>query len=282
MKLSRNVLVGSLATAGMVLGALAPALTAQAATTSGTVDPSTGKVSGTVDSETGKYKTSATDSLPDGGLAIAYDDGTTDTIGEASAQSNANVKVVDGLLVLDQVPDFGFGTAAMGSTVDLNNNKYNDQATDSENASAVKVIESRSGQPGFTLNASMSPFTDGSTAAGKAFTMTLNPVGLTNDEGANVANEGASLKTEEAPITASATAAPQTVIDLASGTYKAGSINATYSTPDSASLKLVDGTNGSTSSDAKDAAVKSYNSTITWTLAAKPTKTGTTTAPDAG
>lgn len=44
MKLSKNVLVGSLATAGMVLGAVAPALTAQAATTTGSFDSTTGKL----------------------------------------------------------------------------------------------------------------------------------------------------------------------------------------------------------------------------------------------
>lgn len=68
MKLSRNVLVGSLATVGMVLGAVAPAVTAQAATTTGKVDDD-GNVTGVADLK---------DPQPadeNGGLAIAYDDG---------------------------------------------------------------------------------------------------------------------------------------------------------------------------------------------------------------
>ncbi|WP_166667243.1 WxL domain-containing protein [Companilactobacillus nuruki] len=267
MKLSSKVLAGSLASAGMVLSLVAPALTAQAAQTSATVGTD-GTVTGNTVAD-GKYALSSTDkSLPNGGLAIAYDNGKTTDVGSATAESNANVKVINGLLVLDQVPDFGFGTAALGSTVNLNNNKYDDQATDSENASAVKVIESRQNQPGFTLGAQMTAFKSGSDS--QAFVMTLNPTDLVDDNGDNVSTvTGTSLKTDEAQITAGTTS-DTTIADLAKGSYKNGTISADYSKATSAKLNLV--TNpASNGGDPSKASVKSYNSTITWTLTAKPT-----------
>lgn len=97
MKLSSKVLAGSLASAGMVLSLVAPALTAQAATTSGEFD-STGAL---------QNKTSDVGSLTTDGhaLAIAYDsmpkDDTPATYGTATATSNANVNVISGILVLD-------------------------------------------------------------------------------------------------------------------------------------------------------------------------------------
>lgn len=62
MKLSRNVLVGSLATVGMVLGSLAPAVVAQAATTSGVVG-SDGNVTGTKASDGKSASTVKTNSV---------------------------------------------------------------------------------------------------------------------------------------------------------------------------------------------------------------------------
>lgn len=274
MKLSSKVLAGSLASAGMVLSLVAPALTAQAATTSATVDSTTGKVTGNAATD-GKFATSTTDkTLPEGGLAIAYDNGTDNTIGAASAQSNANVQVIDGLLVLKQVPDFGFGTAALGSTVNLDNNKYNEAGTDSQNASAVKVIESRADQPGFTLGAQMTNFVSTSDSTDtKQFVMTLNPTALTDDDGNNVSTvTGTNLQSEKAVITAGGTTDTE-IANLAKGSYKNGTISADFSTPESASLNLA--TNpASTGTDPKNASVKTYNSFITWTLTAKPTVTG--------
>ena len=56
MKLSSKVLAGSLASAGMVLSLVAPALTAQAATTTGKVDDN-GNVTGLATAEDAAKKT---------------------------------------------------------------------------------------------------------------------------------------------------------------------------------------------------------------------------------
>src|SRR5699024_5475450 len=82
------------------------------------------------------------DAKDNGGLAIAYDDGA-GVQGTASMDSNANVKVATGVLVLDAVPDFGFGTGAFGTTVNLKDNNYDEKADDSNNNSSVRIIESR-------------------------------------------------------------------------------------------------------------------------------------------
>src|SRR5699024_7241250 len=114
--------------------------------TTGKVD-SNGDVTGTTVAD-GKY--TPVDAADNGGLAIAYDNGIDNTVGSASMESNANVKVVNGLLVLNAVPDFGFGSAAMGTKVGLENNKYDQAGADSTNADAVKITESRTGAPGFS------------------------------------------------------------------------------------------------------------------------------------
>lgn len=95
MKLSRNVLVGSLATAGMVLGAVAPAVTAQAATSTGKIDSTTGSVTPSTSFNIGNLN-----NPDDGQLAIAMDSADGKTPGTATATSNAAVKVVSGVLVL--------------------------------------------------------------------------------------------------------------------------------------------------------------------------------------
>ena len=86
----------------MVLGAVAPAVTAQAATTSGKFDEN-GKLQQVTPNENVNGLGSE-----NAGLAIAYDAGDGSTVGTATAESNANVNVVSGILTLDAVPDFGF------------------------------------------------------------------------------------------------------------------------------------------------------------------------------
>lgn len=144
MKLSRNVLVGSLATVGMVLGAVAPAVTAQAATTTGKFN------NGTLE----QVKSTDVGSLADAdhkvqdpeALAIAYDKGDGATYGSATAESNANVTVVSGILTLDAVPDFGFGNAASGTTVSLKSNEATGDAQDGNDSGLLQVTDSRAAQ----------------------------------------------------------------------------------------------------------------------------------------
>ncbi|WP_459576787.1 WxL domain-containing protein, partial [Companilactobacillus alimentarius] len=229
MKLSKNVLVGSLATAGIVLGALAPAVTAQAATSSGKTNTTDGSVSYAKDTDVGPL------GGEDSKLAIAYDSATGAGDGEASAQSNANVTVQSGLLTLDAVPDFGFANAAEGTTVNLDNNDTNgNPATDSQGQDKLTVTDSRTGAPGFTVDASITKFMpEGSsdTADAKAYTLNLTPTKLLNDKGVNVSTNGVA-KTSEAHINGDSkgngSADDSNVINLAAGTYAEGPINASF------------------------------------------------------
>lgn len=270
MKLSRNVLVGSLATVGMVLGAVAPAVTANAATTTGKVDDD-GNVTGVAD------LTKPEPAADNGGLAIAYDDGQGNA-GKATMDSNANVKVADGVLMLDAVPDFGFGTGAIGSKVNLQENKYDSQEEDSNNNSAVKVIESRKTAAGFTLSAGITGFASSDAdAAVQPFTLNLGKTALVDGDGNNVttADTGSAANDDlyTTPISISGTTKDTmgqegTLAALAAGSYKTGVINMSFAPEDkNVSLDLSKGTaiNGSNPS------VKSYNAKITWTLTATAT-----------
>ncbi|TGD22814.1 hypothetical protein EGT49_07770 [Companilactobacillus suantsaicola] len=261
MKLSKSVLAGSLATAGIVLGAIAPAVTAQAAT--GTGDQAAdGSVTYNKDGvDVGK--------LGSGKLAIAYAGDAEGQEGKATAESNANVTVQSGLLTLDAVPDFGFANAAEGTTVALDNNDTNgNPATDSQGKGVLTVTESRAKEPGFTLGASITKFAnvDDSTDT-KAYTLNLKPTELKNDKGESIATGATALNTKDMSITGGATGTADNLIDLEGGTYNAGPINASFTADDkNAFLDLTDPS--STGSDKNG--VKSYNATITWTLTSQP------------
>lgn len=270
MKLSSKVLAGSLASAGMVLSLVAPALTAQAATTTGKVDDN-GNVTGVAD------LTKPEDASTNGGLAIAFDDNNGNA-GSATMDSNANVKVADGVLILDAVPDFGFGTAAIGSKVNLQSNDYDTKEADSTKSDAVKIIESRKTAAGFQLSAGITGFSSSDSAAAvQPFTLTLGKTALVDGDGANVttASTGSAANDDlySTPGSISGTdkdttGTSATLMDLKAGSYKTGVINASFAPGDkNVSLDLSKGTaiNGSTPS------VKSYNAKITWTLTATPT-----------
>ena len=275
-KLSKSVLAGSLATAGIVLGAIAPAITAQAATGSGKTN-----ADGSVTYQDPTTKVGALGDK-DSSLAIAFDemdtDGTTvKTVGQASAQSNANVTVQSGLLTLDSVPDFGFANAAEGTTVALDNNNYDDKAADSQGTDKLTVTESRTGEPGFSVDASISTFTPkGATdqTGAKPYILNLASTRLKDDKGGSVGTQGA-VNTGDINIsgdstnTNSTSAASGTVINLTKGSYKPGAINASFNKDaDDAFLNLDKGkTTGTTTG------TKSYNATITWTLTAAPKTT---------
>lgn len=114
---------------------------------------------------------------------------------------------------MDKVPDFGFGTAAAGSKVDLQNNDSeidNDgnqsgilQVTDSRVVAATKKTA------GFDLSAQLGKF-GASNATANPFILTLNPVQLTTSTGSNSAIPG--QKTQSATLTEGDTSSTNNVM----------------------------------------------------------------------
>ncbi len=282
MKLSKNVLVGSLASAGIILGALAPAMTAQAATTTGNIDAD-GNVTANADSE-GKLVERDYGVLGKDGTSIAFDSGVAgdNQYGKASAESNANVQVLSGVLVLQAVPDFGFGSGAAGSTVALKNNEATGTGKDGNAQGLLQVTDARSAAPGFSLTAKMGNFTeaDGTAIAadkgsGADFNLNLASGDLTGGDGLT-AGEASPISTMPAKLVSSNKDSDQaTIMNPKAGSYKVGDLKTTFTTPESAELSIPAGLS---TNDVKNPSVKSYTSMITWTLNAAPT----VTAPAAG
>ena len=274
MKLSSKVLAGSLASAGMVLSLVAPAITAQAAKTSGVVD-----ADGNVNKTTDASGLEDAGVLGKGNLAIAYDekgDASGET-GTATAQSNAAVQVINGVLVLDKVPDFNFGAAAQKTTKSLQNNDRpaNNQNTaieqDGNDAGTLQVTESRQSVPGFTLSASVGNFVGAKEAAitgggeGKDFILNLGASPLTLDT-KPLMNGNVAKDTNAVAITSDGTSSGN-VMDEAKGAYSTG----TYATNFDAKSGLVSLYVGDMGNKAADTpSVQAVHSTITWTLNAKP------------
>jgi len=297
MKLSRNVLVGSLATAGMVLGAVAPALTAQAATTTGSVN-SKGEVERVDKTDIG--------ALPGNDkLAIAYntDPAGEKPDGEATATSNAAVNVISGILVLNAVPDFNFGSAVSGQTKDLVDNTKDPSTMSAENKAAnvdgndqgkLSVSESRDvgdkKAQGFTLSAALGAFTDkegnvAGEAASSANPFILNLASVPVTDGQNTISNGTKgdLTTDAQPLTSSTdkttVGKSATILDLTNGdaAYKQGEYVAEF-TPavtSGADKKAAGATLGipDLGETGDSAKVQSLNASIVWTLAAKANTT---------
>ena len=280
MKLSSKVLAGSLASAGMVLSLVAPALTAQAATTTGQIDDK-GNVTHVTKTDIGSLTN------PDNGqLAIAYDSAAGGD-GEATATSNAAVKVVNGVLVLNEVPDFNFGSAVEGQTKNLVDNSRVDadaQGHDGNSDGNLSVLESRdlTKATGFKLQAQLGDFVDASTgkkqalSAGNAFILNLLPQSVT--DGQNVIT---GLTTDNVSLNSNDSAA-STVMNVSKdklGTnYKDGEYLTTYNAADNATGKKAGATltipsDISASSTGK---VSSLNAPVTWTLTTTPETTTTT------
>lgn len=274
MKLSRNVLVGSLATVGMVLGAVAPAVTAQAAKTSGVVNSD-----GTVSKTTDASGMEDAGQLGKGNLAIAYSDKTTG--GSAEAYSNAAVQVVSGVLVLDKVPDFNFGAAASGSVKGLqDNSKVNNDASavDGNDEGTLQVIESREKTPGFTLTAALGQFKDANgtavTGTGDKPDFILNlaaaPLQL-NGEDLKNGNIDITTQAAEMKATDNAATGAQPIMTMEDGKYEAGTYSTQFNNADMAKLTVASGIG-----DGSNPSVKALHSTITWNLTANPTPDAST------
>ncbi|WP_164509390.1 WxL domain-containing protein [Companilactobacillus jidongensis] len=251
MKLSKNVLVGSLASAGMILGLVAPATTAFAATGSfNQKDLTAGQTTG--------------DLTDTSYVAIA---GTNDAEGTATANSNVNVNVVDGALVLKAVPNFGFGTVAAGETVaNLTGGSTSGAAKDGNDSGLLSVIDSRKSAKGFQVSANLGNFIDGSgKAAAGPWSIDLASQQLEDSKGDPISN--AKPQDPTSPLSTIATTLDQgtdaTVVSLAASTYNLGTINAEFKGLDAATLHLPSTT---TATDG----VNAYKGTITWTLNSTP------------
>ncbi|CAJ1182812.1 WxL domain-containing protein [Companilactobacillus nantensis] len=275
MKLSRNVLVGSLAVSGMVLGAIAPAMTAQAATSTGVIGSD-----GTVTHTDTPQNIGDLNNPENGQLAIAMDKTEGDGSGVATATSNAAVKVVTGVLVLDQVPDFNFGTAVSGQQKDLvdNTRPADAKSVDGNADGNLSVLESRdvTKTNGFTLTAQLGQFTDanGNPVSGDgAFTLNLlsQPVSngketITDDSGNQLTTQAAALKSSTTTPSSVGAAADVMTIDNKSTAYKAGQYLAKFNSASTSADKKAGANLVIPNISDHSAAVKSLNAPITWTL----------------
>ena len=234
-------LFSSIATATMVLTTLAPAAVANAATGHATNVAGSG----------------VAQEVSNGSLPMATSSTANDSTGSATAQSDANVKVIDGFLVLNNVPDLGFGVAIAGNTVKLHDG--NSMREDDGNAQGVlEVVDSRNADSakGFTVTANLGKFADSKNSEfnpgddAPNFVLTLNRVGVQQKE---FGGETTLL----AELTAGVSGA-QNVVQA--GASSRGTHTFKYqSTTDNATLSV-------------PAAAKAdeYSAAITWTLTPTP------------
>ncbi|MBI0107894.1 WxL domain-containing protein [Lactobacillus sp. W8089] len=234
-------LFSSIATATMVLTTLAPAAVANAATGHAT------NVAGSGVSE----------KVSNGSLPMATSSSKDDQTpaNSATAQSDANVKVIDGFLVLNNVPDLGFGVAIAGNTVKLHDG--NSMRDDDGNAQGIlEVVDSRKADSanGFTVTASLGEFADSKNTTynagtdGPNFVLTLNSFGVQQHE--QFGGEG----TEQAVLTAGDSTAKNVV--------QAGKNSRGTHT-----FKYQNATDRATLSVPAAAKADEYSASITWSLA---------------
>ena len=235
-------LFSSIATATMVLTTLAPAAVANAATGHAT------NVAGS-----GVAEKVSNGSLP---MATSSSKDDQTPANSATAQSDANVKVIDGFLVLNSVPDLGFGVAIAGHTVNLHdgNSMRRDDGNDQGN---LEVVDSRTAAKanGFTVTANLGNFADSKNkvynqdgSATDNFVLTLNNVGVAQ----NTEFGG------ESTITQSLTAGKSDVKNIVqAGTNSRGTHTFHYNSSSSdATLSVPAGV-----------AADEYSASITWSLA---------------
>lgn len=232
------------------------------------------------------------------GLGVAYnatdtavpasaDATTTSTDDPTKATSNVSVTVLSGILTLEAVPNFNFGSVMQGSTAKLKNNTvdttgYNSTdktkpitaGEDGNNNGLLEVIDSRNKtdkMPGFTLSASMGPLktVDSDSTDDLNAVLHLSAIPLLDGDKNNVSTSSADQMTQAVSID-SKEGNTANVMDLKAGDYNAGIISASFTTPDSASLHVLG------SGDNTKQSAKNMNAVITWTLTAKPTVTTTT------
>lgn len=269
MKILKNI-VRLLALASLSLS-ISPLTTAKAVTVnSGFTD--TGTTSG---------------GTADTGSSTTGDDTTTT---DKEAQSTVTVNVLSGILTLDAVPDFSFGSMMIGSTAKLASNTVDasdfntdgSQGTltagkDGNSDGVLQITDSRNtsgsdNMPGFTLTASMGKLYEselGNADNSLIAILNLSAIPLVDNDNENVSNTESNLYTKDAAITSDTNTA--TVIQMEKGKYRPGIIKAKFNTPDSASLTIPK--DGQTVTASKDPSAKKMNAVVTWTLSANPSVT---------
>jgi len=205
----------------------------------------------------------------------------TQTKTDGDPTSEVSVTVLSGILTLDAVPDFNFGTAMLGSTTKLKNNevdssKFGTTSTygkDGNKSGILQMTDSRNlkdaeHMPGFQLTATMGKLqgTVGSNTAAIDATLCLSAMPLVDGENNNVSNSSTDIKTLPAEIS-SRTGSQANIINMAANSYNPGVIQTKFTTPDSASLKL-----GGTANPSEQSS-KNMNAIITWNLSAAPSVT---------
>ncbi|WP_368790651.1 WxL domain-containing protein [Companilactobacillus farciminis] len=250
---------------------LSPLTTAQAATAIQVQNDTKSTYNALPGSDSGSTPVAESDTVTSSDSATG--DGTT-------ASSNVSVTVLSGILTLEAVPNFNFGSLMANSTGKLKSNTtdttgFTNGTTagiDGNDDGLLEVIDSRnmtSDMPGFTLTASMGPLKtiDTDTSADLDAILYLSAIPLLNGDQQNVSNSSKDLSTQAATIDSTKQDAPATVMNLEKGSYNAGIVSAKFNTPDSAKLH-VGGTNNGTEQSSKK-----RNAVITWTLSAKPSVT---------
>ncbi|KRL11943.1 hypothetical protein [Schleiferilactobacillus perolens] len=171
MKFTKSSLLSSLAAAGMVLGAVAPVI-ANAATGNSAVESAAAYKNSmlTQDNEGNVSVTSASANLlqnkrnQDGDKVTGYapgyvaGSGANASSGTAVGTSDAVVKIIEGYLTLDAVPDFNFGTVVPGAKAALQN--FSGAISDDGNDQGdLQITDSRSTSAA-TYSAAPFPATD--------------------------------------------------------------------------------------------------------------------------
>lgn len=271
MKLLKNIIRLFVLTS--ISLSMTPLTTANAATT-----PI--KVSNETDSLNITYNTPVAEATSVDTADTTTDNDTTTTDAGDPAYSNVSVTVLSGILTLQAVPDFNFGSMMIGSTTNLKSNTvdYDKDSTgsatnstfasDGNTSGLLTVIDLRNDlkeMPGFSLTASMGKLQSSDALSSLNAILTLNSIPLLNDQKENVSNSETPLTTDKAVL--DSTKSDQVpVMNLQAGTYTGGMISAAFNTSDSASMEIPKGQNSVTSGTQ----VKNMNSIVTWTLSTKP------------
>ncbi|MQS52492.1 WxL domain-containing protein [Companilactobacillus mishanensis] len=248
MKISKTKLAGSLALAGIVLGAVAPT----------TVQAATGN---TLDGDKASTEISTNLNLNNNDTVIAND--------KATAESEANVQIISGFLTLDMVPDFSFGSVIAGGTAGLRSKGVSTIDNDGNSQGILQVTETRENKTenaankglGFTVSAELAGFKlNGKDDPVKGFTLNLASQTLKDADGKIVDGQSTNAATlDDNNKTA-------TIMSMNAGSYNKGQIKATFDNSKAAELKVPQ--------IASEKGQKAYSSVITWTLNAKAADAG--------
>ncbi|MCO6542261.1 MAG: WxL domain-containing protein [Lactobacillus sp.] len=237
-----NKLFSSVAASAMVLTALAPAAVANAATGHPITNGSLG--SGQKDT-----------------LAVVANDSLNGTDGSATANSRAQVDVIDGVLVLNAVPNFGFEASTPDQTAAMRKLTKNDTFSgDGNNDGRISISDSRHSSGtipdglGYKLSAQLGNF-DGPTAAAPGWVLQLGSVANSNTGSNAQPSLIANLSTMNASLAAGAPTSTPVLVAPANKSW--GNAEFTFG-PSNASLKV------------PAVAAGSYVSQIDWTLSADP------------